>query len=187
MSKSKGNFIMMIDCCEGFFKIKKTLHEPKRILVLQFIQAQIDPANGTLPADINDRVKAFVEGEADLKKGGKAVIEFSTTILAEFKKKGPEVLVWEKEEEFALCTDATRFALADAGDTLEDANFDTSVANNAVSYLFVEEGWIRSTIADVARGALREGGELAFMDRWGGRHMCTVDGCTPSSLSLICT
>lgn len=44
--------------------------------------------------------------------------------------------------------DATRFALADAGDGLEDANFDRSVANQAVSYLFVEEEWIKLMLND---------------------------------------
>lgn len=99
MSKSKGNFIMMLDCCEGSFKMRRT------------------------------------------DKDGN-----------------------EKEEEFAFCADATRFALADAGDSMEDANFETSVANNAVSYLFVEEEWIREMLEERSIGALRTG-ELFFMDR----------------------
>lgn len=38
--------------------------------------------------------------------------------------------------------DATRLALADAGDTLDDANFDEKVANAAIMKLFVLEQWI---------------------------------------------
>lgn len=38
--------------------------------------------------------------------------------------------------------DATRVALADAGDTLDDANFDEQVANSAILRLYVFERWI---------------------------------------------
>ena len=42
--------------------------------------------------------------------------------------------------------DATRFALADAGDSMEDANFDRTVVNSAVNNLFCEEEWARSML-----------------------------------------
>ena len=42
--------------------------------------------------------------------------------------------------------DATRFALADSGDGLDDANFDESVANSAILRLFVFEKWISDQI-----------------------------------------
>jgi len=42
--------------------------------------------------------------------------------------------------------DATRITLADAGDGLDDANFDTEVANAAILKLFVLEGWIKDNI-----------------------------------------
>lgn len=38
--------------------------------------------------------------------------------------------------------DATRVALADAGDSLEDANFDELVANSAILRLYILERWI---------------------------------------------
>lgn len=38
--------------------------------------------------------------------------------------------------------DATRFALADAGDSLDDANFEESVANSAISRLYLFERFI---------------------------------------------
>lgn len=38
--------------------------------------------------------------------------------------------------------DASRVAMADAGDTLDDANFDDKVANASIMKLFVLEGWV---------------------------------------------
>lgn len=78
------------------------------------------------------------------------------------KSEGNFLLLLECVELFSA--DATRFALADAGDTLEDANFDRAVANQAVAYLFNEEEWINEMIADRNAGKLRSG-ELMFMDR----------------------
>lgn len=40
--------------------------------------------------------------------------------------------------------EATRIAMADAGDTLDDANFDETVANAAILKLFILEQWIIS-------------------------------------------
>jgi len=42
--------------------------------------------------------------------------------------------------------DATRVALADAGDGLDDANFDENVANSAILRLFVFEKWVKDEI-----------------------------------------
>ena len=43
--------------------------------------------------------------------------------------------------------DSTRLALADAGDGLDDANFDESVANSAIMRLFVFEKWISTELS----------------------------------------
>lgn len=43
-------------------------------------------------------------------------------------------------------SDASRLALADAGDSLDDANFDEKVANAAIMKLFVLEGWIKTNL-----------------------------------------
>lgn len=45
--------------------------------------------------------------------------------------------------------DATRFALADAGDSLDDANFEESVANSAISRLFLLERFISDICKEV--------------------------------------
>lgn len=42
----------------------------------------------------------------------------------------------------AFGVDASRIGLADAGDTLDDANFDATVANAAILKLFILEEWI---------------------------------------------
>jgi leucyl-tRNA synthetase len=77
------------------------------------------------------------------------------------KSKGNFLMLLECVEDFTA--DATRFALADAGDSMEDANFDRKVANQAISYLYTEEELIRSIIDDSKNGLLR-GGQLSFMD-----------------------
>ncbi len=43
--------------------------------------------------------------------------------------------------------DATRLTLADAGDSLDDANFEETVANAAILKLFVFEKWVQDEIA----------------------------------------
>lgn len=42
--------------------------------------------------------------------------------------------------------DATRLTLADCGDTLDDANFLTDMANNSILKLFTFENWIKDNI-----------------------------------------
>ena len=53
--------------------------------------------------------------------------------------------------------DAMRWALADAGDALDDANFETSTANAAILRLTKELGWIEEALAPDAG----EGGAAA--------------------------
>eukprot|EP01038_Epipyxis_sp_PR26KG_P005664 gene5664-7821_t len=78
------------------------------------------------------------------------------------KSKGNFLMLKECIEEYS--SDATRFALADAGDSLEDANFDRSVANQAILYLHNEEEWIKTVLTDLNNGTLRTG-EKTFMDK----------------------
>jgi len=60
-------------------------------------------------------------------------------------------------------TDATRFACADAGDSLDDANFSRETANAAIIALSNEATWIAETVT--ALGDLRTGETEYFMDR----------------------
>ena len=78
------------------------------------------------------------------------------------KSKGNFLMLLESVEDFTA--DATRLALSDAGDSMEDANFDRKVCNNAISYLFTEEEWILSTLKEGKEGILRTG-EFGFMDQ----------------------
>lgn len=51
--------------------------------------------------------------------------------------------------------DATRVALADAGDSLDDANFDELVANSAILRLYIFERWILEEVRkNIPDGAL---------------------------------
>jgi leucyl-tRNA synthetase len=54
--------------------------------------------------------------------------------------------------------DATRFALADAGDGLEDANFLHKTADDAILKLYTEKEWCEEVMAEAAKpGSLRTG------------------------------
>ncbi|KAI8930113.1 hypothetical protein BC831DRAFT_508563 [Entophlyctis helioformis] len=53
--------------------------------------------------------------------------------------------------------DATRFALADAGDGLEDANFVEKTADDAILKLFTEKEWIEEVLDLGKKGQLRTG------------------------------
>ena len=77
------------------------------------------------------------------------------------KGKGNFLMMLESVEEYSA--DATRFALADSGDSMEDANFDRAVANNSISYLFTEEAYVKEIMVEASSGKLREG-EMGFMD-----------------------
>lgn len=57
--------------------------------------------------------------------------------------------------------DATRFACADAGDSLDDANFSRETADSAILNLTNEDAWINETLADTN---LRTDGDMVLMD-----------------------
>ena len=58
--------------------------------------------------------------------------------------------------------DGTRFACADAGDSLDDANFSRDTADTAIVTLSNEEAWITETLAS---SDLRTDDDLNFMDQ----------------------
>jgi leucyl-tRNA synthetase len=60
-------------------------------------------------------------------------------------------------------SDATRFALADAGDGMDDANFVTEIANSAVMKLTKAISWMEEVTA--AESKLRAGPPTTFADR----------------------
>lgn len=75
------------------------------------------------------------------------------------KSKGNFLMMDETVEKYTA--DATRFACADAGDSLDDANFSRETADSAIVTLSNEETWMKETMASTD---LRQG-ELNFMDQ----------------------
>jgi leucyl-tRNA synthetase len=76
------------------------------------------------------------------------------------KSKGNFLMMNETVENYSA--DATRFACADAGDSLDDANFSRETADSAIVSLSNEEAWILETMSSCD---LRTEGDLNFMDR----------------------
>lgn len=99
------------------------------------------------------------------------------------KSKGNFLMLLECVQEFSA--DATRFALADAGDSLEDSNFDRAVANQAITYLYIEEEWILSVFDDLKASRLRSG-ELSFMDRAFDNEMDFLIEATKRHFTALC-
>lgn len=63
--------------------------------------------------------------------------------------------------------DATRITLADAGDGLDDANFDTDVANATILKLFTLEKWIQDNLKTaIPEGGLDLAEHKANFDLW---------------------
>jgi leucyl-tRNA synthetase len=63
--------------------------------------------------------------------------------------------------------DATRITLADAGDGLDDANFETDVANASILKLFVFEKWMQDNIKSIIpNGSIDFAESKKSMDLW---------------------
>ena len=75
------------------------------------------------------------------------------------KSKGNFLMLDDTVEKYSA--DATRFACADAGDSLDDANFSRETADSAINSLSNEETWMVETVAS---SDLRTGDEYNFMD-----------------------
>lgn len=76
------------------------------------------------------------------------------------KSKGNFLMMDETVDLFSA--DATRFACADAGDSLDDANFSRETADSTIVSLGNEDRWITETLASKD---LRTDGEMNFMDK----------------------
>jgi leucyl-tRNA synthetase len=99
------------------------------------------------------------------------------------KSKGNFLMLLQCVEDYSA--DATRFACADAGDSMEDANFDRSVANNAVQYLYNEEEFVKMILGCVQNESLRTG-ELLFMDRAFNNEMDYIIEATFIEFEKMC-
>ncbi|CAK7226533.1 cytosolic leucyl tRNA synthetase [Sporothrix bragantina] len=88
------------------------------------------------------------------------------------KSTGNFLTLRESTEKFGA--DATRVALADAGDGIEDANFEETVANATILRLYELRKWAQETVADES---LRSG-ELTLFDKMFDNEMNTLVGET---------
>ena len=80
------------------------------------------------------------------------------------KSNGNFIMMLKGVEDFTA--DATRFGLADAGDSMEDANFDRWVTTAAISELYNEENFAKEMIADIRANKLRSDTSLfVWFDR----------------------
>jgi len=154
------------------------------------------PASSTFPAALLDEMKAEFNFwyPFDLRVSGKDLIQnhltfaiYNHTAIWEgdeskwpksFRTNGHLLLNGEKMskstgnfktlkqtiEEYSA--DAMRFALADAGDTIEDANFVDETANAAILRMTKELVWIEEMLSETAKGNLRTTAkEHPFADR----------------------
>jgi leucyl-tRNA synthetase len=76
------------------------------------------------------------------------------------KSKGNFLMMNDTVDKYSA--DATRFACADAGDSLDDANFSRETADKTIVSLVNEDTWITETLA---LSDLRTDGEMNFMDK----------------------
>lgn len=79
------------------------------------------------------------------------------------KSKGNFLIMKETCDKYG--TDPTRFACADAGDSLDDANFSRETADAAVLSLVNEEMWIVETLGTQSTEEMRTSEEFNVMDK----------------------
>jgi leucyl-tRNA synthetase len=79
------------------------------------------------------------------------------------KSKGNFLTVEQVCNEYSA--DATRIALADAGDSTDDANFSIFTANSSILRLYVHIEFIKEVVAMRDSGKLRKGDKSSFQDR----------------------
>lgn len=74
--------------------------------------------------------------------------------------------------------DPTRFTLADCGDGLDDANFDTQVADGAILKFTTFEEWIKKNIqASIPDGKVDFESLIAGMDLWDNIFENVINEC----------
>ena len=91
------------------------------------------------------------------------------------KSTGNFLTIGECIEKFGV--DATRVTLADAGDGLDDANFETDVANSFILKLFTFERWIQDQIKKIIpSGSVDFAACKADIDLWDNIFENTING-----------
>lgn len=83
----------------------------------------------------------------------------------------------------SFSADGTRFALAESGDGVEDANFEMDIANATILKLFTLKEWIENVHTEVKAGKLRDGIANLFDDRVFEHEMNRLIQLTDNSYS----
>lgn len=150
------------------------------------------PSTTTIPANVLKRVKSEFEYfyPLDLRVSGKDLVSNHLTFflynhVAIFgeehwpkgvranghllinnakmsKSTGNFLTLSEAVDKFSA--DCTRFALAEAGDAVEDANFEMDIANATILKLHAFKTWMEETLAEIKAGKLRDGEPTDFDD-----------------------
>ncbi|ELR12090.1 leucine-tRNA ligase [Acanthamoeba castellanii str. Neff] len=157
--------------------------------VWDYIFARADlPAETTIPVDTLKALRREFEYPLDLRVSGKDLVPNHLTFFlynhAAFfpkercpqgvranghillngekmsKSTGNFLTLRDAMEKYSV--DGMRFALADSGDTTEDANFLDETVDTGVLRLYTQIDWIKETIANL--GSLREGEPTTFFD-----------------------
>lgn len=79
------------------------------------------------------------------------------------KSEGNFLTLEDAVEKFSA--DGMRFALADAGDAIDDANFSVLTANKAILRLFTELRFVEEVVELLAKGELVQGPPSSFFDK----------------------
>jgi len=61
--------------------------------------------------------------------------------------------------------DATRYALADAGDTLDDANFEVPTATAGLLRLYTQAEWVKETLEEIEKNKYSDAEATSFEDK----------------------
>ncbi|KAI8815204.1 hypothetical protein BJ742DRAFT_746347 [Cladochytrium replicatum] len=112
-----------------------------------------DLINNHLTFCIYNHVAMFSKGKWPLGMRANGHLLINNEKMSKFT--GNFLTAWESLELYGA--DATRFALATAGDSVEDANFSKDTANNTILRLYTERDWSEEVLADLAAGKLRKG------------------------------
>eukprot|EP00939_MAST-03C_sp_MAST-3C-sp1_P003252 g3252.t1 len=158
MSKSKGNFITLLNATSSdnmYYKLEK-----EDISHDAVTKCSVDESG-----ELTDKVPEFLEEnqrvEFKTKKGeiftGK-IVKAPKKASGKAKKGGggkKKMPKYQIEHEKKGCwvaqswsVDTVRLALGDAGDSMEDANFDSEVANQCILRLTKELDWVQECVVD---------------------------------------
>jgi leucyl-tRNA synthetase family protein len=175
MSKSSGNFISLVDAVRGN-NVHLYVPIEKRKLTKVVLKADaVGEATCTTKQPHGLKVGTSVSISKSKNNNGFKTITYVTDNTFSFSSAGEDnsnsavVEVTEKNwrahewRSQSWTADTVRYALAAAGDTLSDANFESDVANGAIILLQNELDWADKMTSPETD--LREGDDLTLQDK----------------------